>query len=207
MKTVQILGMAENIKDIPFIPDAERWCSNNPRSYRLKFRSALDTWTRWFNLHTTYHIQRKYPSGYLWYQQQQKPIYLQEVDPRISSSIQFPRREIQDTFGGNSVGSPGRFFTGSVTWLLAFALLEKFDKIELWGFELKREHQFDFQRPGVFYWIQRAREMGIEVALQPSLEISAPGDPMTYAGPLYGYEPHSNKYRLTFGPLEKIKQE
>ena len=77
--------------------------------------------------------------------------------------------------------------------------MEGFDRIELWGFELRRDHQYDFERPAFFYWVEQARKRGIDVFIPEGVEITPPGDPSTYAtGPLYGFEPHSEAYKRTF---------
>ncbi len=198
MRTVQILGLAPNLVDTPDVqPDQERWCSNVPRSYRLKGLSkALTTYTRWFNMHSLNHIRNRYPSAINWYRTQEKVIYLQQAQPDIPCSATFPRQAVQDYFSIN--GEPNKFFTCSVSWQLAFAIMEGFERIELWGFELRRDHQYDWERPCFFYWIEQARTRGVEVYLPPDVEVTAPGDPLTYSGPLYGYEPHTDFYRKFF---------
>jgi len=196
-KVVQILGVAPNVVETPTIEGVERWCSNVPRSYRLKgFKQALDTYTRWFNMHTLNHIKTRYPSAWNWYSHQSKPIYLHEANSDIPSSIAFPREQIQATFSTD--GTPFKFFTCSVAWQIAFAIVEKFERIELWGFQLRREHQYDHERPCFFYWVEQARARGIEVYIPPDVEITEAGDPATYVGPLYGYEPHNEFYAATF---------
>lgn len=189
---VQILGGAPNLTQCPDI-GSERWCSNNPRTYRIKFPQVMKPgsghWTHWFNMHSKRHMLVTYPNGYKWYGEQQNPIILQEAQLDIPSSITFPRQAVQDFFGGPELGSPGRYFTFSGSWQIAYAIsLQKFTRIELWGFELKRDRQYDFERPCFFYWINRAREAGIDVFLPEAVEITAPGDPTTYSGPLYGFE-------------------
>lgn len=195
-RIVQILGTAPNLMDTPQTT-GERWCSNVPRSYQIKgLKEAKTTYTRWFNLHTIHHIQTRYPSAYRWYQAQSKPIYLQEAQPDIPASITFPREQIQAAFSID--GKPNKFFTCSAAWQIAFAIIERFERIELWGFELRREHQYDHERPCFFYWVEQARSRGIEVYIPPNVEITAPGDPLSYDGPLYGFEPHSAFYKESF---------
>ena len=189
--------MAPNLVSTPTTSGVERWCSNVPRSYRLKgFQEALHTYTRWFNVHTIKHIKQRYPSAYNWYTQQSKPIYLQEAQSDITSSITFPRHEIQAHFSTD--GTPFKFFSCSAAWQIAFAIMEGFERIELWGFQLRRSHQYDWERPCFFYWIERARQEGIDVYLPPDVEITEPGNPSYYDGPLYGYEPHSEFYARSF---------
>jgi hypothetical protein len=197
MKTVQILGLAPNLMDTPMTDGVERWCAGVPRSYRIKGPKAILTaYTRWFNVHTIKHIKTRYPSGFEWYSHQTKPIYLQEATPEVPASITFPREQIQQHFSIN--GQPNRFFTCSAAWLIAFAIMEGFERIELWGFQLRREHQYDWERPCFFYWIERAKQAGIEVILPPDLVITEPGSPDGYDGPLYGYEPHNEYYAASF---------
>lgn len=136
-----------------------------------------------------------YPSWYLWYGKQAEPIYLQDVQPDIPNSIKFPKDEIQAYFGGPEMGSPGRYFTCTVCWLIAYAIMLGYERIELWGFMLKdkpaRTHEcYKFERPCFFYWVKQARDRGIEVIYQEPIERLPfePGDPSTYTGPLYGYE-------------------
>jgi hypothetical protein len=196
VKTVQILGLAPNITRTTTVPDTERWCTGYHRSYKIKWRDALTTYTRWFNLHTARHIRTRYPRGYDWYALQSKPIYLQEVQADIPASITFPRVHIQNNFSIN--GQPCRYFTCSAVWLIAFAIVEGFACIDLCGFQLKRDRQYDFERPCFFYWVDQARQRGIEVLLPVDLDISLPGNPLLYEGPLYGFEPHNDYYAKTF---------
>lgn len=200
-KTVRIYGLARNLIETPKLTPEELgkievWISNNTRDYyiRLPRLRETDEWTRWFNLHSTEHMQKSYPKCYAWYGKQAKPIYLREVDPNIPSSRKFPRKEVQDFFGGSQKGSPGRFFTCSVCWLIALAIMEGFERIELWGFVLRdkphKPHEcYKFERPCFFYWVKRARDLGIEVTYQKEVEKLpfAPGDPAAWDGPLYGY--------------------
>lgn len=189
---VQILGTAPNLLDTPDT-NGERWCSGNPRAYRIKGpKGVLETYTRWFNVHTTRHIKARHPNAYEWYTEQSKPVYLQQAEPDVPASIPFPRQAIQDHFGGI------KFFTCSVSWQLAFAIMEGFERIELWGFELRREHQYDWERPCFFYWVEQARSRGIDVFIPPGVEITEPGNPADYTGPLYGYEPHNEYYAEYF---------
>lgn len=197
---VQIIGTAPNSRYITTVPGAERWCSNAVRSYGLNCSSAQTTWTRWFNFHSKAHILKTYPESWELWKTADKPIYLQQTDPDIPMSLRFPREEIQNYFGGPQKGSPGRYFTCSVCWLLAFAIMQEYNKIELWGFILRdKPHKphncYKFERPCFFYWVQQARDRGIEVTYPKEVHQIPfePGDPTTYTESLYGYcttEPH-----------------
>jgi hypothetical protein len=202
MRTVQILGAAPNIERCPkaLAPDTERWCLNNHKIYENHlFPAALPTFTRWFNLHSRKQIEKLYPRSLTWYREQGKPVYLQERAEDIPTSRTFPRDEIMSVLAT-------RYFTSSVAWLMAFAMLTKeFDRIELWGFYLSQtrapigddselrpgDSLHGRQRPCVAYWVKRARDAGIDVWYQPEVDTFGPfvpGDAANYQGPLYGYE-------------------
>jgi hypothetical protein len=118
-----------------------------------------------------------YPSGYEWYGKQDRPIYLQEAQPDVPSSLQFPFQHIIGHFNT-------RFFTCSLSWQIAFAMMLGFSRIELWGYELGAT--YEFEKPCISYWIQRARNGGIDIMVPSWVDIGPPGDPDTYNGPLYG---------------------
>lgn len=131
---------------------------------------------------------RTYPiKGYKWYlDRSDKLFYFQEPHAEIPGSRKFPAKELIEFFGHT-------YFTCTAAWQIAFAIYLGFERIELYGFELKRAHLYDFQRPCFFYWVEEARRRGIEVYLPSSVEITPGGDPLVYDGPIYGYqttEPH-----------------
>lgn len=183
LRTVQILGAAPNLELLPpLCPGVERWGANSPRPVRKRApRGTLETCTRWFNLHSRAHMDATYPSGVAWYKTLDIPIYTQRIQPDFKDSRVFPRKEIEKYFNST-------YFTFSGAWLVAFAIMEGFKRIELYGFELKRDHQYDFERPCMSYWVAEARRRGIDIYVPPGVEFGEPGDPASYTGPLYGYE-------------------
>lgn len=195
MKTVRILGMAPNLRNTPPSPSGiEVWLCNNPKGYNQNLRCVLVEWTRYFNLHSRRHMKSKYPAnGYRYYQEEGakgRLIVLQEAQPDIPGSIAFPRETLQEFF--KTSDKPQRYFTCSVAWFIALAIYEGFERIELWGFELRpTKALYYIERPCFFYWVERARRFGVHVILPPELDTTKdaePGDPNAYEGPLYGFE-------------------
>lgn len=195
MRTVRIYGTAANLsKTPPALDGQEVWLANNPRGYQIRLPRALNEWTRWFNLHSRAWMLHKYPQGWKYYCEEAKgrPIYFQKAQPEVASSLAFPREEIQRYFAIG--GKPNCYFTASVCWMIALAIYEGFGRIELWGFalsntKLRTGECYEWERPAFFYWVQQARDRGITVTYQREIEKLpfAPGDPITYDGPLYGY--------------------
>lgn len=209
-RTVRIYGTSRNLREAPPCPerDVEVWCSNGPTTIGLRLkRSVDDEWTRFFNLHSKAHITGTYPSGWYYYQNKAhgRPIYLQKADPEVATSIAFPRKEVQQFFATSN--KPMRYFTCSVCWLIALAIYEGFERIELWGFELrdtKPNSAYAYERPCVAYWIKQALDREIDVFYQDALaKLYAdgkmiPGDPDAYDGKLYGF---STKPEVGWNPV------
>lgn len=189
-KIVRIYGMAPNMGNASPPPaGVEVWCSNDKRGYQQRYPPALQEWTRWFNMHSRRHQQETYLDCYRWYQSlpTDKPIYMQRVNPDIPASVEFPCLEIQEYFKTSS--KPQRYFSFTGAWLMALAIYLGFERIEMWGFEIKStKPAYAWERPCFFYWVDEARRRGIDVWLPPELIITDAGDPNTYTGPLYGYE-------------------
>ncbi len=191
-RTVQILGTSKNLKRLPpNVAGVERWLSNDPAKYKV-YRPSLQHWSRWFNLHSRRWMTTKYPVGFQYYRAQKAPrtVYFQQHWPDVTVGKVFPREYLQTTFATSR--GPNRYFTCTVAWCVALAIVEGFTRIELWGFMLNdsKGAKYAHQRPCLFYWIEQARQRGIEVVYQEEMTTGscAPGDPDAYDGPLYGYE-------------------
>lgn len=179
MKTVELIGAGMSFGDIPaFDPQAERWGTNNVMFAR--YQGDFDAWTRWFDLHPRAHIQARRPQAYDWYTRQDgtRPIYLKEASPEIPGSVTFPFEAVRQAF--STPTHDERDFWGSISWLLAFAILEGFERIDLFWFVLAND-AYTKQVPSTRYWIGQARARGIEVRIH--------GDSALKPSPqMYGYE-------------------
>lgn len=167
-------------------PSGEVWCCNARRGYNKRHATAIQYATRWFNLHSRAHMDITYPRDVEWYKQLTIPIYFQKHQQDIPASIQFPREAIQSFYK-----TDGHYFTCSGAWLVGFAIYEGFERIELHGFEIaKRKPAYSWERPCMFYWINKAISMGVDVWYPPNLDwdLAEAGNPDTYTGPLYGFQ-------------------
>ena len=170
-KTVQILGFAPNVIKTPDVEGAERWCMNNPRGMWGHYPHVSKGWTRWFNFHSMKHQLARYPHGVKWFREKDtsRPIYLQKVDPTIPASVAYPREAVMAHFAND--GIPETFFTCSCSLMLALAIMEGFERIELYGFMCKKDYEHAFERPCIAYWVGRARGAGISVYFPPGVDI------------------------------------
>jgi hypothetical protein len=155
-----------------FDPQAERWGFN--RLMFSRFAGQFDDWHRWFDLHSTEHIQKHRPDAYRWYQQQRKPIYRWEPDSALPSGCVYPRERVSDATERN--------FACSLSWLLALAIAEKFEHIDIFWCPFDgTDNRHVEQVRSASYWIGRARGAGRIVTIHGDSALNP-------TGPLYGCE-------------------
>ncbi len=190
MRTVQIVGSAPSIIDWPVIEGAERWVFN--ASYKL---DQGRPYTRVFNLHEFAVIQACLPDVWPWYAKQTVPVYLLEAHPDIPRSLPFPLKAVRRFFAHD--GELESYFDCQLDLLIAFALMEGFDHIDLAGIEVRREEEWGYQRASVSYWMGRARGMGRRITAAPTSQLCTTpaiygynlvtGFPSTKPGPIMGH--------------------
>lgn len=146
----------------PLDPDAETWGTNNVMWAR--YSGVVPRWDRWFDLHPTAHIQARRPEAYRWYTEQDgtRPIYQWAVNPEIPGSRAYPKDAILQTFSEH--GHVERDFWGSISWMLALAIAEGYERIELFWFALMND-TYTKQVPSTRYWIGQARGRGVQVVI------------------------------------------
>lgn len=204
MRTVRIYGASQNLREAPAHTvdetDVEVWVANNTMVAEARRPSVFTEWTRWFNLHAQAYMVGTYPAAYSYYQTKTdgRPVYFQKAYTDVPTAVAFPRQAVQAAFA--TAAGPNRYFTCSACWLIALAVYEGFERIELWGFELrdtKPGSAYRFERPCFAYWVQVAKDRGCDVFYQKAIATlyaegkMIPGDPLLYDGKLYGYETKS----------------
>lgn len=122
---------------------------------------------RLFELHSYERFTQKdrNPNHLTWLQNNKTiPIYLQKKYKDIPKSIAFPFDLIVEKTRTN-------YFTNSISWLIAFAVISGAKKIELWGIDMARAEEYESQRPSVEYFVGWARGLGIEVLVPDQSDI------------------------------------
>ena len=170
----------ENFKDY------EVWGLNN------LFSLATNP-TRWFEIHriwqpkgAKYWLRRGKPQQYvdgkrkpvIYYllklHELNVPVYMHEKNPLIKQSTEFPFLECLNSF-------PYQYFTCTMAWQMALAILMGFKRIELHGMEVGDYWERRYQKPCLTFWMGLAIGKGIDV--RTSL------DSQLLRGPfLYGFE-------------------
>ncbi len=162
MKKVAIVGFGGSKNQLQYRDDTEIWGMNDLYSH-------LEKWSRWFDIHDfdsadpnsikNHKTNRAKLQKLEAYKKMECPIYCQEAWEEIPTAIKYPLQEIQKELCNGEKG----YFTNQVSYMIALAIYEKFDKISLYGIDMAVDDEYEHQRPSVEYWIGYARGKGIEV--------------------------------------------
>lgn len=171
-KKVALVGGGPSRRRAPFDDSSwEIWAFSS----RLWRYPRVD---RWFELHAMTDLRqqlswrrrgRRTFAGYMRYLRRLDcPVYMQNEHPDIPMSVAFPLDTVLERFG--------RCFTSTVSYMVALAIIEKYDHIALWGIEA-RGSEYIHQRPALRYLLSLARQQGIRVDLPRTSAIRVPKTP------------------------------
>ena len=142
-------------------------------------QSWAKRWTALFQVHSPGLLKvNQYQNEYWeWLTKKHgKPIYMLSVNPEIPDAVQYPLDEIKQAF---PFAEP-KMFGSSVTYMLALAAYLKYEKVELYGVEMKWESEYGYQRETFLYWYGLLQGMGIKIERHC-------GDGL-FSNPTYGVE-------------------
>ena len=132
---------------------------------------------RLLDMHPRWHLQAPgdmMQEHWAWLQEPHDfPIYMLEPFPEVPNCVLYPIDEVIANVGR-------RYFTSSVAYLLGLALLEGFDRIELYGIEMASGTEYAYQKAGTEYLIGLAEGRGVEVCI--------PDNSNMLNSALYGYD-------------------
>ena len=188
-KSVAILGFAPTWKDAPFDdPSVQIWTVNSLNQYT----SRVD---RVFELHQLDTIKRMAKEGIVrndthlkdhveWLQKNKDiPVYMICEYPDVPMAVTYPIEEIVLKFGlpraGDGEVDP--YFTNSISYMIALAIHEGFERIYIYGVDMACHTEYGSQRPSCEYYIGIAKGMGIEVIMPAESDLLK-------SKYMYGYE-------------------
>jgi len=205
MKSVAIIGFSKKtLKYARFSNANEYWTMNHVFLTRTNYIKKID---RLYEIHAReWYLrgeQTKSARYDKWLQQKHPfPIYMQEkeVDTElIPSSVRYPFEEICETLLPGLIKTDGKkqismkYFTSTVALMLAHAIYDGFDQIELYGVDMDSDTEYSYQKAAGEFWIGYALGRGAKVI--------TPIKSSLYEAPVYGYEnvPYIDKmYVLKF---------
>jgi|SaaInlV_200m_DNA_2_1039689.scaffolds.fasta_scaffold04062_6 hypothetical protein len=94
------------------------------------------------------------------------PIYtLPSTYEKIPSSVAYPYDEIVAEHCGNLLAGDKvqKVFTSSFDYMLALAIHEGFKNIYIYGFAMRGNSEYGYQRDGLAYWLGYANARGIKI--------------------------------------------
>jgi len=107
------------------------------------------------------------------------PVYMQETHPEIPASIAYPLAQMTEAFALPHTPKP--YFTSTVSYMIALAIVERFDEIQLYGIDLAQDTEYAIQRPSCEFFLGIAVGRGIRVVPHPQSDVLKTAF-------LYGYE-------------------
>jgi hypothetical protein len=87
-------------------------------------------------------------------------------------ATEFPWKQLVEEFGPY-------FYSSTFAWCMALAIHVGVKEMALYGVDMSSKDEYILQRPGGHYFIQKARERGINVVIPPESDLAQPP-------PLYG---------------------
>ncbi len=91
------------------------------------------------------------------------PVFMQKHYEEFPTSIEFPIKEFTDQFG--------RFFTNTVSYMIALAIRQRYERIDLYGVEMEHETEYVSQARSVIYFIGLAEGRGIVVGMPHACQL------------------------------------
>ena len=120
------------------------------------------------------------------------PIYVLDAKEfkDVPGAITFPFREIMvwlgEEYGEDYYSKAGHYifeyFTSTVNYMVALAMYEGVERIELYGFEMSSKEEYSYQKAATEFWLGMALGRGIGIYLPPGCALLGENEK------LYGYE-------------------
>lgn len=129
------------------------------------------------------------------------PVYMTERYADIPMSVRYPIEQAAALTANWKRGEDEQYiFTSSLDYMWALAILEGFERVELYGVELSSGSEYAYQREGYAVWHGFALGRGIEVIQhKPSLLLHKPKR--------YGYDGFQMIYRQDLERLRRHYEE
>lgn len=199
MKTVIMLGKrTSSVSPRQGWPDAELWGVTQSNQMNEKKFGPITDWTQWWNLHPLHptpffpSIEQRHPKTWAWYASlpaNDRPVVMQDVDPRIPASVRFPLERVRAAFPifDDAQQTEARIMaTCQVDLMMAFALLDGYQHIILDGHGVSTKPEHMVAHRGIQYWVGFARGAGVQVTVREPSWYRAPEK--VYAYEVAGYQ-------------------
>ncbi len=180
--TVKAITPEKKIRNIAIVGKAPSSCGLAPydqANWEIWCLSDLfkvaKRWTHYFELHDPEPRKKKWGDYWVWLQQEHrdehgnlKPIFMQRHYDEIPNSVPYPKQAVVDRLGD--------YFTNSVSWMIALALVEGVTELGLWGVDMAQQavgakSEYAHQRPSCEYFLGVAVGLGVKVFVHPKSDL------------------------------------
>ena len=155
---VAIVGFATSTRHLVPYDDAEWEVWGLNQLYRFMPRAD-----RWFDIHVNWNEYVVEGTDHLgWIAKAQIPVYMNEIHPPFAHHpfiVQYPVDAI--------IARHVDYFTSTIAFELALAIVEGFKEIALYGVDLIVGQEYEHQRQCCEFWIGVAHGLGIKVRIPP----------------------------------------
>jgi hypothetical protein len=170
--TVCIVGCSDSKIMTPFdkADEYEFWGVNN------LYLTMKGPWSRWFEIHSITKdgdkwLRRgeqifrgqpieKYLEGL---GQLSCPVYMQEKNPLVPNSVVYPMQDVVEQFG--------TYFTNTISWEIALAIVEGFKEIKIFGIDMAVDTEYTTQRASCEFFLGIAFGRGIKIDVPPTSDL------------------------------------
>lgn len=169
-KKIAIVGFTASKTEAPWDdPTFEKWICNN------LWKHCPPSWDRLYDLHDLKSIKEdKEHDAFLRGQKQKtvagkdvgldgRPVWCFSPQSEWPTSQQFPQDEINQALG--------RYFTNSISWMIAHALKEGVTELHIYGVDMATGTEYASQRPSCEYFLGLAAGAGVKVYVPPQSDL------------------------------------
>lgn len=154
---------------------------------------TIPRWDRYFEIHDPAPRKERWGDYWEWLQKEHKdkdgklkPIYMQKAYPECPCAVPYPKNEIVERFGN--------YFTNSVSWMIALAIMEGATDIGLWGVDMAQQavgvkSEYARQRPSCEYFLGIAMGLGIQTYVHEKSDLLKCKD-------MYAFDSDPNAMRI-----------
>lgn len=142
--------------------DKEPWPVDLPRIDRL------------FDIHhKEYLADPKYPDPYQWpwlcSGMMDFPIYMVKEYPEVPNSVRYPIEAATELVFKHLFRGPEQedYWAATIMYMIALALLEGFERIEIYGFEMGSSTEYLYQQNGAYMAMGFAMGRGVDIVVHP----------------------------------------
>jgi len=190
---VLILGFAPCRQNAPYKdPTFDKWGLNE---VYLLYEGLEKSASAWFQLHGKEPPKYRDPNHKEVLSAMPGPVLMWEPNPDLPTAVAYPHDDIVNHFG--------RYFTNTVSWMLALAIAMDYKEIHIHGINMATDEEFGSQRPSVEFFLGWARGLGIKIVTPPDCDLLTTWFEYGYQDP----EPYIVKMDARRGELENRRAE